>query len=91
MTKKLLVILLAISIALSFSACGGDKNNSDSSTAEVTATTASETTITTEKPIEFEITDWKFTDISHLPEQVPEDLTWDVYEDERKLQTSNSE
>ena len=33
----------------------------------------------------------KFTDISHLPEQVPEDLTWDVYEDERKLQTSNSE
>ena len=33
----------------------------------------------------------KFTDTSHLPEQVPEDLTWDVYEDERELQTSNSE
>ena len=64
MTKKVLAIFMAISMALSFSACGGDKNNSDSSTAEVTTTAASETTITTEKPIEFEITDWKFTDIS---------------------------
>ena len=44
MTKKLLAIILAISMALSFSACGGNKNNSDSSTAEVTTTTtASET------------------------------------------------
>ena len=69
MTKKFLAIFLAISMALSFSACGGEKNNSDSSTAEVTttaseATSTSETTITTEKQIEFEITDWKFTDIS---------------------------
>ena len=46
MTKKLLLIFLAISISLSITACGGEKN-SDSSTAEVTTTT-SETAITTE-------------------------------------------
>ena len=44
MTKKLLAIFLAISMALSFSACGGEKNNGDSSTAEVTTTTTSEST-----------------------------------------------
>lgn len=43
--QELLVILLAISMALSITACGGEKNNSDSSTAEVTTTTTSETTI----------------------------------------------
>ena len=43
MTKKFLAIFLAISMALSFSACGGNKNSSDSSTAEVTTTTTSKT------------------------------------------------
>ena len=43
MTKKLLAIFLAISIVLSFSACKGEQDNSDSSTAEET-TTLSETT-----------------------------------------------
>lgn len=33
----------------------------------------------------------KFTDTSHLPENVPDDLTWDVYEDEKVFQNSDSE
>ena len=43
MTQHLLPIFLAISMSLSFSACGGEKNSSDSSTAEVTTTTTSKT------------------------------------------------
>ena len=41
--QKLFAILLAISMALSISACGSEKNNGDSSTAEVTTTALSET------------------------------------------------
>ena len=46
MTKKLLAIFLVISMALSITACGTEKNNGESSTAEVTtiATSTSETT-----------------------------------------------
>ncbi|HNX63884.1 MAG TPA: hypothetical protein PKI60_01685 [Oscillospiraceae bacterium] len=44
MTKKVLAIFLAIFMALSFSACGGEIDNGESSTAEVTTTAASETT-----------------------------------------------
>ena len=48
MTKKLLAIFLAILMALSITGCGVEKNNSNSSTAEVTTatseTTAEETT-----------------------------------------------
>lgn len=44
MTKKVLAIFMAISMALSITACKGEKNNDDLSTAEVTTTTtASET------------------------------------------------
>ena len=52
MTKKFLAILLTISMALSFSACGGEKKNDDSSTAEMTTTTASETTVESNNIIE---------------------------------------
>ncbi|HNX63885.1 MAG TPA: hypothetical protein PKI60_01690 [Oscillospiraceae bacterium] len=48
MTKKFLAMFLAFSMALSITACGGEKNNSDSSTAEVTTTTTSETTTASE-------------------------------------------
>lgn len=44
MTKKFLAIFLVISMALSITACGGEKNKDDLSTAQVTTTTASETT-----------------------------------------------
>ena len=44
MTKKFLAIFMTISMALSITACKGEKNNDDLSTAEVTTTTtASET------------------------------------------------
>ena len=52
MTKKVLAIFMAISMALSITACKGEKKNDDSSTAEVTTTTASETTVESNNIIE---------------------------------------